>query len=540
MLKDKGNLITEGIPLTRDLLDFAKANGYKISLKSGDYSKVGNKYKRHYNDALLNDLHNLYVNGNCFLSDFDEVFELYYEKILTAFRKRQLRTLNSKEMWEFYGDKIEAKVKATSLERFGVESAMRSPEVRERVKQTNLERYGVENSMQNEDVKAKNRATAIANGGFTMQRKESRDKAISTMNEMYGGVYNFGHPEHRARSLSTMQEKWEVDNPSKSAKLQDKKIQTNLRKRGVKWATQDPFVREKQKGTLMKNWGVDNPSKNPELQAKKAVTAGINFGGMGFASPTINNIIQATNLEKYGDICPCRTPDIIKKNQRTRADNDPRYEALLNLREAKERGEEITDAQIIDVAGLFCKSQEINILKEFEVKEPHQFTTEIKIQNLLDSLGVDYIRRARSVHGVMKNSGWHELDIFVPDLNLGIEINGRAYHAVNKAAKGDPKTPEYHFEKFKAFHESGILMLSFTDYEQDFFTEDYTNIIKHHLLGEPLNISKEFLEFNQISSIEETLNYGLFDPNRFTGNFEDHQHQRFIEDFEYWDCGVIR
>lgn len=37
MLKERGNLITEGIPLTRDLLDFAKANNYKISLKTGDY-----------------------------------------------------------------------------------------------------------------------------------------------------------------------------------------------------------------------------------------------------------------------------------------------------------------------------------------------------------------------------------------------------------------------------------------------------------------------------------------------------------------------
>ena len=132
------------------------------------------------------------------------------------------------------------------------------------------------------------------------------------------------------------------------------------------------------------------------------------------------------------------------------------------------------------------------------------------------------------------------MDFYFPKLKLGMEINGRAHHSVNKAANGNPKSKDYHFEKFKAFRESGILMISFTDYEQDHFRSDYINIIKHHLLGEPLTISKEFLEFNQISNIEESLNYGLFDPNRFTGNFEDHQHQRFIEDFEYWDCGVIK
>ena len=35
MLKESGNLIEEGIPITKELLDFAKANNYKISLKSG-------------------------------------------------------------------------------------------------------------------------------------------------------------------------------------------------------------------------------------------------------------------------------------------------------------------------------------------------------------------------------------------------------------------------------------------------------------------------------------------------------------------------
>ena len=30
-LKESGNLIEEGIPITKDLLDFAKENNYKIS-----------------------------------------------------------------------------------------------------------------------------------------------------------------------------------------------------------------------------------------------------------------------------------------------------------------------------------------------------------------------------------------------------------------------------------------------------------------------------------------------------------------------------
>ena len=154
---------------------------------------------------------------------------------------------------------------------------------------------------------------------------------------------------------------------------------------------------------------------------------------------------------------------------------------------------------------------------------------------------IEYSQQAKRLHGVRNaNCRLYELDFWVPHLKLGIEINGLDSHSTNFAMFGKPKSKEYHFEKFKAFRDSGILMLSFTCYEQDHFRSDYENIIKHHLLGEPLNISKEFLEFNQITSIEESLNYGLFDPNQFTGNFEDHQHQRFIGKYEYWDCGVIR
>nr|DAJ67243.1 MAG TPA: endonuclease-like protein [Caudoviricetes sp.] len=476
MLKERGNLIAEGIPLTRDLLEFALGNDYKISLRTGDYGKEIPKSRAHYDDNLLTHLYNLYVDGDCYLPQFIGIFDLSVENLRVAFKKRGLGMLNYEERFRLYGKNI------------------------------------FEQSC----------ATQIAN---------------------HGRVCNFSDPEHHARAKATMVEEYKVDNPSKLPEFQNKKIQTNIRKRGVKWPAQDPNVRAQQIATLMENWKVDNPSKNPELQAKKAVTVEKSCSGFGFASPILSPIIQATNLANLGVENPMQNPEIARKNQRSRADNDPRYEALLNLREMKERGEEITDAQVIEVAGLFGKAQEINILKEFGVKEPHQFTTEIKVQNLLDSLGVDYIRRARSIHGVKKNRDWYELDIFIPELNLGIEINGRAYHSVNKAAKGEPKTPEWHFEKFKAFRDSGILMISFTDYEQDFFTEDYVNIIKLHLgllSKEDFRVSEEFLEFNQISSIGESLNYGLFDPSRFTGNFEDHQHQRFIEDFEYWDCGVIK
>ena len=55
MLKESGNLIEEGIPITKELLDFAKANNYKISLKTGDYRIGELKANRAKNNPMLMD-----------------------------------------------------------------------------------------------------------------------------------------------------------------------------------------------------------------------------------------------------------------------------------------------------------------------------------------------------------------------------------------------------------------------------------------------------------------------------------------------------
>lgn len=295
-----------------------------------------------------------------------------------------------------------------------------------------------------------------------------------------------------------------VEYPSQSKVMRAKTEATNLRKRGVKCNLQ-----------LIDTSGDNNCMKKPETRAKA----------------------RATNEFYYGGPSPRCSKDVVRKAFIDDSEKLARFDALEEIRQGLRPATDIFDLG-------YSYDRTLKLAIEFEVKTKSNYSTEIKIKRLLDDMSIEYIQQAKIPHGVRNvNGNLYELDFWIPHLKLGIELNGLDNHSVNYAANGDPKTPDYHFEKFKAFRESGILMISFTDYEQDHFKDDYENIIKHHLLGEPLNVSKEFLEFNQISSIEESLNYGLFDASRFTGNFEDHQHQRFINGkrlYEYWDCGVIR
>ena len=477
MLKGSGNLLKENILITKELLEFAKENNYKISLKTGDYGlEVYNKPRvGSYNQDLVDQVHYLYINGDLYLREYYPIFMVASAGFIVdhIFSKRGMRTLNQKEMREIYRDKISQQTKQTCNEKYQTDYWFQSDKFKDQSKQTNLHKRGVEYASQDPNVKSSVKFTNICKRGVPVVFQDPRIKEQSK--------------------------------------------QTNLRNRGVEYVSQDPKVKEAIKETVISNGGFTFQRESSRKQAIETTRRLYDYD-----NASSSNIVKV--LRDIG-----------------RIERDERYEILTGLRDGTIQ---LSESEIIELAGQYWEGQEREILKEFGILEPHKFLTEVKLCNFLDTLNIEYIHRAKSAHQVRnRNNEYYELDAYIPELNIGIEINGLGYHSVNKHPYNDPKTPEWHFEKFKAFHESGILMLSFTDYGQDNFKEDYENIIKHHLLGEPLNVSKEFLEFNQISRIEDSLNYGLFDPNQFTGNFEDHQHQRFIrgkELYEYWDCGVVK
>nr|DAM48645.1 MAG TPA: hypothetical protein [Caudoviricetes sp.] len=104
MLNESGNLLTENIPISKDLLDFAKANNYKISLKTGAYQKepIPTTRGQKYNLDLLTAVHNLYYAGNLYLADFIEMFSITkLDDLAQVFKKNKLKMLTRKEVRSF-------------------------------------------------------------------------------------------------------------------------------------------------------------------------------------------------------------------------------------------------------------------------------------------------------------------------------------------------------------------------------------------------------------------------------------------------------
>lgn len=128
MLNESGNLLTENIPITKDLLDFAKANNYKISLKTGEYQKepIQTTRGQKYNLDLLSAVHNLYYAGLLYLADFIEMFGITkLDDLAQVFKKNGLKMLTRKEVQELYGDQIKQRA-ANTIDR-KIEEGTRKP-----------------------------------------------------------------------------------------------------------------------------------------------------------------------------------------------------------------------------------------------------------------------------------------------------------------------------------------------------------------------------------------------------------------------------
>nr|DAX54017.1 MAG TPA: endonuclease-like protein [Caudoviricetes sp.] len=99
-----------------------------------------------------------------------------------------------------------------------------------------------------------------------------------------------------------------------------------------------------------------------------------------------------------------------------------------------------------------------------------------KISDFLDNLGINYIKNDRTIISPL------EIDIFIPDKKIGIEVNGNFWHS-----EFGGKDKNYHINKSKLCEEKGIKLIHIFEDE----IENEFNIVKSRLssiLGKTENI----------------------------------------------------
>lgn len=189
------------VRITEETLKHIKDNNLYVSLKTGEMTHEPLKLKGNYNEELLKDVYDLYVNGKFYPYDWVENFNILSPtSLLSAFRKRGWKTLSRKETSYLYEGKILERRERTNIRKLGVGNPMQSeevlknfvspftrPEVQAKRRETLMLREGVDNPMKLEKYKKKLEATMLRKHKVRHNwcKGPLRDELIQTMQDLY-------------------------------------------------------------------------------------------------------------------------------------------------------------------------------------------------------------------------------------------------------------------------------------------------------------------------------------------------------------------
>lgn len=211
------------------------------------------------------------------------------------------------------------------------------------------------------------------------KNSEILEKIRNTQFKKYG-CYGFNTEKQK----QTMIERYGTPNCMQNEDVKNKLFNNNIKKYGCKCTLQAPEVIEKSKKTCIERYGVHNvlcknsplrPSiigfdKNPESNKKAHKTLQEKYGGSGMGSLEIREKIASTCVKKYGHV------------------TYPVYKDAYGLHESK---------------------GQIELYNTIKNRYPD----------------VDVIKNQRGL--LLENEGL-EIDIWIPQLRIGIEYNGDYWH----------------------------------------------------------------------------------------------------------------
>lgn len=225
------------------------------------------------------------------------------------------------------------------------------------------------------------------------------------------------------------------DNYHKSA---EKRKQTNLRRYGVEHIWQSPVMQAKGRETLQARYGVNNPYQLPSVK-QNAHSAKSKQKSSDKTIQNKKDYVASLGIDTSGLVIDWKNLKIGHPSKRV---DKEMVEVALGLRPAT--------VEIIrrNYVHAYPVLHDYGLLEDF-VSCPQKIISEY-----LDKSGIQYIQNSRSIIPPK------ELDIYIPDRNLAIEVNGVYYH---DTLVDTPKM--YHLDKFNLTLDKNIRLLQFWDYE---------------------------------------------------------------------------
>lgn len=394
------------------------------------------------------------------------------------------------------------KSKETNLLKYGVEHTFQLDKVKEKIKTTNFERYGVEHVSQIQNVKD------IKKIKYDLDKYDISEKIKKSWNK---------------KNLNDIQE------------INKKREETNITKYGVKNISQNNTIKEKKKITFEEKYSGFTYS-SIELNEKVNTTLIEKYGTTNISSlPEIQNKIKNTNIEKYGFERPTQNELIknkIKNTFKTLYDVD---NIMFNEDFRKNNYKISNDELYVKYIGgrisefkCDCDKNhnfEIDYYNYYQRKKrkcklcticyPISENVSIKEKELYRFIENNYKGK------IIENYRDHfEIDIYLPNINIGFEFNGLYWHSDIFTEK------DKHLNKLNYFKEKGIRIIYIWEDDWDLKNDiiksqikNWLNITENKIFARKCKIEeitdnkliRTFLDNNHIQgSIHSNIKIGLF------------------------------
>lgn len=277
-------------------------------------------------------------------------------------------------------------------------------------------------------------------------------------------------------------------------------------------SSNSPKTREKYKKTCLENYGVDNVSNVSVIKNKKEKTFYSRYGkstylqtqeakdkifnklGVDnpFKSDKIQSEIRESNLRKYGTDSILQLPEIREKSKKT---NLEKYgvDHFSKTTMWKYRMKSINYNSFIESLDLpidysfISKNGQSNVLKHHECGNEFEIQTQLirlrrkngveicrvcnKIEYKSQNDVLEYISSIYSGDVVKYRDNKYEIDIYLPEMNLGFEFNGLYWHSELF------KSSDYHSDKRSYFMNRGIRIINIWEDDWKFKKDIVKSII---------------------------------------------------------------
>lgn len=304
----------------------------------------------------------------------------------------------------------------TTQERYGVSHVFQSEEFKENAKKTILDKYGVDNVSKNEDVKAKIKETWTENYGVDHPLKvpEISEKRKQTMISVYG-----------------------VENILESDYGKNKFKQSMISRYGVEHALDSDRFKEKMRQTSIEKYGAENYAQTQEYRDRVKQTC---LEKYGFENQSLTRIQDFSKVDNW--ISFKENPETFIS---THFDHDPSISELC-----KECGVNDTSiGNVINSHNLRHRISRMTSSMEFEVLEFLKENTHLEIE----------LHNRQLIHP-------YEIDIYIPDLKFGIEIDPTYTHNSSFPDRtGECKSHNYHRMKTDRCEKIGINLFHLFGYD---------------------------------------------------------------------------